>query len=102
MVIEGARANKPDASLIKLLIRAFEVRDRVLNGEGTSINAFARREGMSGSYVTRHLRLSWLAPDIVRDILDGRHPPTLTANRLIASTLLPLEWSVQRTTLGWD
>ena len=38
----------------------------------------------------------FLAPDIVAAILNGRHPPQLTANRLMDDTRLPLDWSAQR------
>ena len=60
-----------------------------------------RRDGISDSSVTRHLRLTFLAPDIVQAILDGRHPPTLTAARLIRDTRLSLAWPDQRTALGF-
>jgi site-specific DNA recombinase len=45
--------------------------------------------------------LTSLAPDIVAAILDGRQPPELTANALMANTRLPLEWSAQRAALGF-
>ena len=101
MVIQGAKSEAPDVSLVKLLIKADEIREKLLAGDGTSIAELAKREGMSGSYVTRHLRLTYLAPEIVRAILDGRHPPTLIAARLIKDTRLPLEWSEQRALLGF-
>ena len=36
---------------------------------------------MSPSYFTRLIRLSYLAPDIIEAILDGRQPRDLTADR---------------------
>jgi site-specific DNA recombinase len=99
MIIEGARTGVPDIHLIKLLIRADRLRDKLFNGDGSSIAELARRDAISDSSVTRHLRLTFLAPDIVQDILDGRHPPTLTAARLIRDTRLPLAWPDQRTAL---
>jgi hypothetical protein len=65
-------------------------RDKLLAGGGISIDELSAREKLTGSYATRLLRLTFLAPDLVRDILDGRHPPTLTANNLMADTRLPL------------
>ena len=55
---------------------------------------------MSRSYVTRLLRLSFLAPDVVARLLSGEHPPEITATRLMADTRLPLDWSGQRSLLG--
>ena len=58
--------------------------------------AATAEEGISSSYVTRLLRLAFLAPDIVTAIVNGRHPPQLTANRLMDDTRLPLDWTAQR------
>jgi hypothetical protein len=46
------------------------------------------------------LRLNYLALEIVITILDGRQPEGVTATKLIADTLLPLEWSAQRREMG--
>jgi len=42
--------------------------------------ALAKREGVSPSYFTRLVRLSYLAPEIAQAILDGRQPRDLTAD----------------------
>ena len=57
-------------------------------------------KGVSRSYFTRIVRLSYLAPDITQAILDGRQPRDLTANKLLAHSRLPLAWPEQRTALG--
>lgn len=46
------------------------------------------------------LRLAFLAPDIQRDILDGRQPLDLNLERL-KKTAIPLAWSQQRKVLGF-
>ncbi len=61
-----------------------------------TLKEIAAEEGISSSYVTRLFRLAFLAPDIVTAILNGRHPPQLTANRLMDDTRLPLDWTAQR------
>jgi hypothetical protein len=48
------------------------------------------REGVSSSYLTRLVRLSYLAPDITHAILDGRQPRDLTAEKLLEHSRLPL------------
>ena len=63
--------------------------------------ALAKREGVSRSYFTRLVRLSYLAPDITEAILDGRQPRDLTADKLLAHSRLPLGWHEQRTVLGF-
>src|SRR5215475_10435398 len=63
--------------------------------------ALAEREGVSPSYFTRLVRLSYLAPDVAHAILDGRQPRDLTAEKLLEHSRLPLAWHDQRTALGF-
>src|SRR6516162_8386026 len=60
-----------------------------------------KREGVTPSYFTRLVRLSYLAPDIAQAILDGRQPRYLTADKLLAHSRLPLAWHEQRSVLGF-
>jgi len=103
MVIDGPDpfAAKPDARLIRLLLRARRFNATLAQGEGVSFAALAEREGVSRSYFTRLLRLSYLAPDITQAILDGRQPSDLTAEKLLDHSRLPLAWHDQRTALGF-
>ncbi len=72
---------RPDPSLVRLLVRAFGIRDRLDSNPDLSIQRIAEAEGIVPSYATRLLRLSFLAPDIVAAILQGHQPPELTANK---------------------
>jgi hypothetical protein len=90
---------KPDARLVKLLIRAHRFNATLLDGDPVPFAALAKRAGVSPSYFTRLVRLSYLAPDLIQAILDGRQPPDLTANKLLAHSRLPLAWREQRTML---
>jgi len=56
--------------------------------------------GVGGSYFTRILRLSFLAPDVVKAILSDRHPIELTAKRLANEIQIPIAWSDQSKLLG--
>ena len=49
----------------------------------------------------RLVRLSYLAPDITKAILDGRQPGDLTAEKLLEHSRLPLAWHDQRIALGF-
>ena len=51
------------------------------------------REGVNATYVSRVLRLTLLAPDIVEAILDGRQPAELQLDDLLKG--FPLEWEEQ-------
>ena len=92
---------KPDMRLIKLLIRARRFNAAVAGSDGVMFAALARREGVSPSYFTRLVRLSYLAPDITQAILNGRQPRGLTADKLLVHLRLPLAWHEQRIVLGF-
>ena len=105
MLIEGTdpfATAKPDPRLVKLLTRARRFHATLLDGgDGVPFAALAKREGVSPSYFTRLVRLSYLAPDITQAILDGRQPCDLTTAKLLAHSRLPLTWREQRRVLGF-
>jgi len=68
---------------------------------GDDFAILPKQEGVSPSYFTRLIRLSYLAPDITQAILDGSQPRDLTADKLLAHSRLPLAWHKQRTLLGF-
>ena len=92
---------KPDARLIKLLIRARRFNTALVGSNSLPFAALAKRESVSPSYFTRLVRLSYLAPDIAQAILDGRQPRDVTADKLLAHSRLPLAWREQRSVLGF-
>ena len=51
--------------------------------------------------LVRYARLAYLAPDIIRSIMDGRQPRHLTARYLVRCPDLPLGWAEQRRMLGF-
>jgi site-specific DNA recombinase len=96
VVNDGSEPANVDPVLVRLLLRAHAIRTRLLEEPSLPLKEIAAEEGISSSYVTRLLRLAFLAPDIVTAILNGRHSPQLTANRLMDDTRLPLDWRAQR------
>ena len=104
MVTDGndpVATSKPDARLIKLLLKARRFNATLVGSDDAPFAALAEREGVSPSYFTRLVRLSYLAPDITHAILDGRQPRDLTAEKLLDHSRLPLAWHDQRTALGF-
>ena len=106
MIIDGANApgsmNGPDPGLVKLIVRAHALKGKLVNGGGVSLREVAKREKLEGSYVTRLLRLTFLAPDITKAILEGHQPPDLTTARLIRDTRFSMDWREQREMLGFE
>jgi DNA invertase Pin-like site-specific DNA recombinase len=102
IVRDGSDPAIPDTSLVRLLVRAHAIRQRLIADRSLTLDEISKSEGVVPSYATRLYRLTLLAPDIVTAILAGRHPPELTARRLMDDTRLPLAWQEQRQTLGFS
>ena len=88
---------KADNTLVKALARAFRWKRMLDFGEFTTIAELAEREGIASSYMTRVLRLTLLAPDIVEAILDGKKGPEVTLVRMFEP--FPANWDSQSSEL---
>ena len=82
-----------DSTLLKALARGFRWRRLLETGEFTTIEEIADAENINPSYVSRLLRMTLLAPEIVEAILAGRQPEGLTMAR--AMRPFPWEWQNQ-------
>ena len=103
LLIEGADGSarkSPDRSLLRLLSQAHRFHEMVMHSRGRTMAELAIEAGVGGSYFTRILRLSFLAPEVVKTILRDRHPLELTAKKLAGDTRLPIAWEEQRARLG--
>ncbi|MEE4209744.1 MAG: hypothetical protein V2I43_10805 [Parvularcula sp.] len=89
---------KADSTLVKALARAFRWKRMLESGEFATIAELAEREGIAAPYLTRTMRLTQLAPDLVLSILDGSQPSGLNLEALRST--LPMAWSEQRTALS--
>ena len=81
-----------DGALIKALARAHRWQRILESGEYATLAELAEAERISRSYVSRVLRLTLLAPEIVEGILDGRSAPGLP--QLLKP--FPAEWEKQK------
>jgi hypothetical protein len=90
----AAQPRKTDHTLVKALARAFRWKRMLDSGEFTTIAELAQREGITPSYMTRVMRLTLLAPDIVEAALDGNPGPDVSLARLLMP--FPAEWRIQK------
>jgi site-specific DNA recombinase len=97
----GARAScKTDQSLLKAVARAHCWLNDLVRGR--SMVEIAKRNGVGKQYVSRLIRLAFLAPEMVELILAGRQPPELTAQSLRAGRFdIPVDWVAQKRALGF-
>jgi hypothetical protein len=94
----AAQPRRTDSTLVKALARAFRWKRMLESGEFATIAELAEREGIAPSYMTRVLRLTLLAPDIVEVILDGKQGPEVTLARVLEP--FPVEWAAQTHDFG--
>jgi hypothetical protein len=89
-------ASRPrvDNAMVKALARAFRWKRMLDAGTYATIEELAKCEKVNRGYMSRLLRLTLLAPDIVEAILDGRQPAGLRLEDLLG--LSPAEWAEQR------
>ena len=92
---DGAASHrKMDNTLVKALARAFRWKQMLETGDFATTGELATREGIAPSYMTRVLRLTLLAPNLVEEILEGRQGSAKTLAGLMEP--FPLEWARQR------
>lgn len=84
----------PDPTLGKLLVKARRWWDLLKTGE-VDIAALARREGVTGSYLTRIVRLAFLSPVVVDAILAGAQRTSIDGGTLTAPGAIPMNWTEQ-------
>ena len=100
---DGAQGNPApmatiDKTMIKAIATAFRWQKLLENGTYGCLEEIARAEKIGGSFVSRNIRLTLLAPDIVEAILAGKQPADLTSKDLMLP--FPVEWAGQRLRFG--
>ena len=108
LVIEGeGHASKPaptpapkpepqrDEKLVALLAEAYAARQLVLDNPDTPLVDLAKQHSKCRKHLSRMIKLSCLAPDIVTAIMSGEQSGGLSAAKL-RSMDLPLSWAEQR------
>jgi len=85
---------------LKAVSRAHRWFAEISSGKTPSLARIAARESIAVRYVSRLIRLAFLAPDIIESIVDGRQPSDLTAQGLTRHIAIPIEWRSQRAALN--
>ena len=98
VVPEGAAAPRlrVDSTLVKALARAFRWKRMIDSGAFATIGDLADHEKIASSYLTRVMRLTLLAPEIVEGIVEGR----IALGLAELMEPFPSEWSAQTTRIS--
>lgn len=97
---DGAPAFAPsrariDSAMVKALARAFRWRKLLETEDYGTIDEVAKAEKINPSYVSRMVRMTLLAPEIVEAILNGRQSEDLSLKDVMNP--FPLCWASQQT-----
>ena len=85
--------SRVDSALLKALARGFRWRKLLEKGDFSTIEEIADAENINPSYISRVLRLTLLAPEIVAAILAGTQPAGLTRAEVMKP--FPMDWHRQ-------
>jgi hypothetical protein len=76
-------APRVDSALVKAVVRAHRWRQMIESGKHACSAELAKAEKVNDSYLSRILRLTLIAPDIIEAILAGRQPRALQLDELL-------------------
>lgn len=90
---EGPRV---DPALVKLVVKGHTAREALMASEGRSLPEVAKGLGHDPHYFSVLVKLGYLAPDLIEEIIEGRHQVRLDRQRLARIRNLPMTWQGQR------
>lgn len=82
-----------DPHVLRALGRAWSWRRRLESGAAATLHDIALAEDVSDRYVGRMIRLAYLAPDVLEQIVVARRPISVSISELTEIARLP--WSQQ-------
>lgn len=99
---EAKTTTSMDLPLVRTLGKAFYWERLIESGEVANATELARLFKLEAGWVSEVLRMTLLAPDIVRAILDGRQPRHLNLHAVRGrQNEVPMDWATQRTLFGF-
>ncbi len=90
-----------DPSLIKLIARAWAARRAIEERPEETVEQIAASQGYGLRHFRVLLRIAYLAPEITTAILEGRQPLSMTREKIVRMSDLPLDWKEQAERLGF-
>jgi hypothetical protein len=97
-LIFGHQAPAVDPVLLKWVARGWVWWREIQTGKA-SVHEIAKREKVTARFISMHLELAFMAPDVIASVVDGRHPSFMNAQAL-RTLRLPPTWAEQRSALA--
>lgn len=86
-------AQVQDPHILRALGRAWAWRRMLESGKAATIDDIAAAANVTNRFVSRTMRLAYLAPEVLERLVLWRVPPSVSVNELIEATYLP--WAEQ-------
>lgn len=97
LVLPAADANEtpsgPEPKLLRAIARAWLWRRRLEAGEVSTVDEIAREEGVTRPYISRMMRLAYLAPNLLEGLISVDGASELPVEKL--AKLAERPWAVQ-------
>jgi site-specific DNA recombinase len=81
-----------DRTLVKAIVQGRTWWRELQTNTAMTIEDLARREGITGPFVARIVRLAFLSPQVLASVIDGTLPTHVTVKRLTAPKAVPARW----------
>ena len=98
---ESSKLNK-DQNLIDYICKGYQWRNLLITGKANSSKEIADKIRIDPTHVTRAINRTFLAPDIIRAVLNGQQPIHFTLKYLKEFRSLPNDWDQQKALLGFS
>ncbi|MBA3669879.1 MAG: hypothetical protein H0W71_07440, partial [Sphingomonas sp.] len=91
----SAAVPEVDRTLVKAVAQGRAWWQELQSNTNLTLEDIGRREGITGSYVGRIVRLAFLSPQMLGNVIDGTLPAHLTVKRLTAPDAISARWDQQ-------
>ena len=87
--VQEQEARAQDPHILKALGRAWAWRRKIESGAATTVSDIAMEENVTDRFVSRTMRLAYLAPEALQQLLVSRQPPSVSWQVLVDTPYLP-------------
>ena len=96
--VERLAERRQDPHVLRAIGRAWGWRRRIESGEASTLAEIAKSEKVSEQFVGRNIRLAYLAPGLIEQLVIYRKPLPISVNALCDIALLP--WPKQTSAIS--
>ena len=87
-----------DPHVLKAIAKAWSWRRKLESGAVSTLSDIAEAEGVTPAFIRRTMKLAYLAPDVLEQILIARISPAVSLKDM--STIADMPWGAQKDTVS--